>query len=132
MVFTFSVLDQKNPFLTNLFKKNQNCQYQRKFGTKINLTMRNSMMMFTFSIFDWKYLFAQIWQKSQNCQFKMKFGSKTNFNMRNSMINFLLVTEIIIRICKIQWWCLFYLFQTENRCPFEANFVQKVSIISLT
>ena len=56
MVFTFSVLDQKNLFSANLVKKNQNCQFQLKFGTKTNLIMQNSMMMFTFSAFEHKYL----------------------------------------------------------------------------
>ena len=48
-------------FLEKLFwgksgQKNQNCQFKRKFGTKNNLNMRNAMMMFTFSVFDHKYL----------------------------------------------------------------------------
>ena len=46
-VFTFSVLDQKNPFWANLVKKIKNSQFKLKFGTKTNLNMRNSMMMFT-------------------------------------------------------------------------------------
>ena len=36
---------------------NQNCQFQLKFGTKTNLNMQNSVVLFTFSVFDWKYLF---------------------------------------------------------------------------
>ena len=35
--------------------KNQNFQFKLKFGTKTSLNMQNSMMMFTFSIFDHKY-----------------------------------------------------------------------------
>ena len=58
---TFSVLEQKNVGRSG--QKDQNCQFKLKFGTKTNLNMRNSMMMFTFSVFDWKYLFGQIWSK---------------------------------------------------------------------
>ena len=59
----FFVLDQKNPFWANLVKKNQNCQFKLKFGTKTNLNMRNSMM-FTLSVFDHKYLtWANLVQK---------------------------------------------------------------------
>ena len=54
-VFTFSVLDLKNLFWANLVKKNQNCQFKLKFGTKTNLNMQNSMIMLTFPAFDHKY-----------------------------------------------------------------------------
>ena len=40
VVITFSVLDQKNSFWKNLVKKNQNCQFKLKFGTKTNLSTR--------------------------------------------------------------------------------------------
>ena len=63
-MFTFSALDQKNPFWGNLVKKkNQNCQFKQKFGAKTTLNMHNSMMIFTFSVFDRKYLFEQMWSK---------------------------------------------------------------------
>ena len=78
-MFTFSVLDQKNPFWENLVKKNQNCQLKEKFGTKTNLNMRSSMTILTFSVFDRKYLFVKIWpknQKNQNCQFELKFRTR--------------------------------------------------------
>ena len=44
--------------------------------------MQNSMMIFTFIVFDWKYLFGQIKidPKYQNCQFQMKFGEYAEFN----------------------------------------------------
>ena len=58
---TFSVLEQKNVGRSG--QKDQNCQFKLKFGTKTNLNMQNSMMMFTFPVFDWKYLFGQIWSK---------------------------------------------------------------------
>ena len=43
-------------FRVNLVQKNQNCYFKRKFGTKTDLNMRKLMIMFTFTIFDWKYL----------------------------------------------------------------------------
>ena len=43
-------------FLGKSGQKNQNCQFRLKFGTKTHLNMRNSMMMFIFSVFDLKYL----------------------------------------------------------------------------
>ena len=83
----------EKPFLGKSGQKNQNCQFKLKFGTKTNLNKRNSMMMFTFSVFDHKYLsWANLVQK-----FKI-VCSKWNLIQR------------LIRICKIQWWCLFYLF----------------------
>ena len=87
MVFTFSVLEQKNPFWANLVKKNQNCQFKLKVGTKTNLNMSNStMMMFTFSVFDHKYPF---WAKIQNCLLKVAFLRKTNLTMQNSIVGFI-------------------------------------------
>ena len=78
-------------FLGKSGQKNQNCQFKLKFGTKTNLNMRNSMMMFTFSVFEHKYLFwVNLVQK-----FKI-VCSKWNLIQR------------LIQICKIQWWCLFY------------------------
>ena len=101
MAFTFSVLDQKNSFLGKSGQKNQNCQFKLKFGTKTNLNMRNSMMMFTFSVFEHKYLsWVNLVQK-----FKI-VSSKWNLIQR------------LTRICKIKWWCLFYPVSTENSSLF--------------
>ena len=46
----------EKPFLGKSGQKNQNCQFKLKFGTKTNLNTQNSMMMFTFSVSDHKYL----------------------------------------------------------------------------
>ena len=40
----------------NLIQTNQSCQYKLKFGTKSNLNMKNSMVMFAFSVFILKIL----------------------------------------------------------------------------
>ena len=50
---TFSVLEQKNVGRSG--QKDQNCQFKLKFGTKTNLNMRNSMMMFTFTVLEQKF-----------------------------------------------------------------------------
>ena len=34
--------------------ENQNCQFKLKIGTKTNLDMQNPVLLFTFSVFDWK------------------------------------------------------------------------------
>ena len=49
----------EKPFLGKSVQKNQNCQFKLKLGAKANLNMGNSMMIFTFLVFDQKYL---IWE----------------------------------------------------------------------
>ena len=74
-------------------QKNSNCLFKQKFGTKTNLNMRNSMMMFTFSVFDYEYLlWANLVQR-----------------FKTVCLNLNLIQRLIRR-CKTQWWCLFYLF----------------------
>ena len=44
--------------------ENQNCQFKLKIGTKTNLDMQNPVLLFTFSVFEWKYPFqANLIQK---------------------------------------------------------------------
>ena len=52
----FFCFGREKPFLGKSYKKNQNCQFKLKLGTKTNLNMRNSLMMFTFSVFGHKCL----------------------------------------------------------------------------
>ena len=60
-MFTFSVLDQKNPFWTNLVKKKSKLSVKAEIWyQETNLNMLNSVMMLTFSVFDGKYLFVKI------------------------------------------------------------------------
>ena len=55
-----SVVDWKYlPFLDKFGPKNQNCHFKLKTGTKTNSHMKNTMVMFTFSVFDRKYLFLE-------------------------------------------------------------------------
>ena len=58
----------KITFWGKFVPENQNCQFKLKFGTKTNLDMQNSVVLFTFSVFDWKYPFkarfileAEVW-----------------------------------------------------------------------
>ena len=51
------------PFLGKFGPKNQNCQFKLKFGTRTNSDMQNSLVMFTFSVLDWKYFVGQIWSE---------------------------------------------------------------------
>ena len=72
-----------------LVPKNQNCQFKLKFGTSINLNMKNSMALFTFSVLERKYPFSgKFGSKNETCQFKLKFGTKNNSNMQNLMVMF--------------------------------------------
>ena len=43
-------------FLDKSGQKNENSQFNLKFGTKTNLNIKNSIMMFTFSIFEHRRL----------------------------------------------------------------------------
>ena len=66
-------------------KSGQNCQFKLKFGTKINLNMQMSMMVFTFSVFEQICFFGKFGPKIQNCLFKVKIDTNTNSNMQSSM-----------------------------------------------
>ena len=100
-------------FLGKFGPKTQNCQFKLTFVTQNNSKMQNYMVMFTFPLFDWIYLFwVNLVQKNQNCQFELiprlkflfqtrktflgkfgpenqnflfkeKFDTKTNSNMQN-------------------------------------------------
>ena len=90
------------PFLGKFGPKTQNCQFKLKFGTQNNSKMQNSMVMFTFPLIDWKYLFSvNLVQKNQNCCFEMKFRPRLN------------------SICRIQWQCLPFLFQTRKSLSWQ-------------
>ena len=85
------------PFLGKFGPKNQNCHFKLKFGTYTNSNMQNSIVMFTFSVFDWKYPF---WA---NLVQKVKIIS-WSWNL----------VPTLIRTCRIQWWCSFFLFLIGN------------------
>ena len=65
------------PFLGKFGPKTQNYQFKLKFCTQTNPNMQISMVMFTFSLFDWKYLFWEnLVQKNQNYQSELKFRTR--------------------------------------------------------
>ena len=53
----FSFFTTQIPLLDKFGPKNQNYQFKLKFGTSANSNMQNSVMVFTFSIFDQNNLF---------------------------------------------------------------------------
>ena len=53
----FSCFPREIPFLGKFGPKNQNCQFKLKYNTQTNSDIQNSVVPFSFSIFDWKYLF---------------------------------------------------------------------------
>ena len=114
--------------------------------------MQNSMVIFTFSIFEQKYPFwTNLVQKNLNFQLKLKFGIKNNSNMQNSMVMFTfsvffyrkcplwanLVQNIkivssnwnlaprLIQVWRIQWWCSLFSFSTEEK-HFLGKFGPKI------
>ena len=83
--------------LRQFVPKNQNYQLKLKFGTYTNSNMQNSMVIFTFSAFDWAYTF------SANLVQKIKIvSSRWNFRLK------------LIQICRIQCWCSLFLFLSGN------------------
>ena len=91
--FFLFYLGWKNPFLDKLGPQGQNCQFKMKFGTYINSNMQNSMVVFSFSVLDWKHIF------SADLIQKVKIVSLS----RNLVLR-------LIWICRTQWRSLLFLF----------------------
>ena len=80
----------EKPFRANLVKKINIVSLTWILVPRLIWIMGNSMMMFTFSVFDHKYIsWANLVQN-------FKIFSKWNLIQR------------LIRVCKIKWRCLFY------------------------
>ena len=78
----------KIPFLGKFGPKNQNYQLKLKFGTWANSNMQNSMMLFIYFVFDWKYHFlANLVQKIKIISWSWS------------------LVPGLIWICRIQWCC---------------------------
>ena len=72
------------------------------------------MVVFTFSVLDWKQLFlGKFGPKNQNCQFKLKFGIQSNLKMQSSVV----VTTFAFLDRIYSFW---------------ANLVQKFRTVSLS
>ena len=98
--------------------------------------------MFTFSVFDWKYLLEKFGPKNQNCQLELKFRTRLiwicrtvqkicgvhfsslrpekpfldKFALKNQkyQLEQKFGTKTLTWICGIQWWCSLFLFLTIN------------------
>ena len=108
------------PFLGKFSPNNENCHFKLKFGTYSNWNMKNSMVMFTVFVFDWKYHF---WA---NLAQKVKIISWNRD----------LVTRLIW-ICTIQWYCSLFLFLSGNTlfgqiCSIKSKFHFKLKFGSYT
>ena len=69
-------------FLGKFGLKIQNCLFGVKLGTTINSSEKNSMKMFIFSVFEWKYpVLGNLFHKNQNCLLRVKFRTQTDSNI---------------------------------------------------
>ena len=94
---SFSCFWVEIPFLGKFGPKNQNCHFKLKFGTYTNSNMQNSMVMFIFLVFAWKYPFwANLVQKIKIVTLSLN------------------LVPTLIRTCRIQWWCSFFWFLSGN------------------
>ena len=96
ILFTFFCFWVQIPFLGKFGPKDQNYQFKLKFGTGTNSNMENSMVMFIFSLFDWKYPWANLLQKVKIISWSWTLVPR------------------IIRICWIQWCCSLFSILTGN------------------
>ena len=87
----------ETPFLGKFGPKNQNCQFNLKFGTWTNSNMENSMVVFTFSVLDWKHPF---WVNSVQ-------------NIKIASLNWNVVSRLFW-ICRIQELRSLFLLLTRN------------------
>ena len=111
----FFLFGPEIPFLVNFGqkKKNQNCQFKLKFGTKTNWNMQNSMVMFILFVLDKKYHFlTMLVQKNKSVSLSWNLVPR------------------LIRICRIEWaFSLFFVL--DGKHPFWADLFQKTKIVSL-
>ena len=108
-------LKYRKPFLGKFDPKNENCQFKLKFATYIDSKMKNSKVMFIFSLFYRNYLFLEKFvPENQSCFLKLKFRTQTDSNL-GFKVNF----------------HFFFLFQVENTL-FGLILVQKLKIASLS
>ena len=100
-------------FLGKFGPKNQNCHFMLKFSTYTNSNMQNSLMLFSFFVFECKSLFwANLVQ-----------------NIKILTLCWHLVPRLI-QICRIQWGYSLFLFSSANGF-LGAYLVQKVKIVTL-
>ena len=116
LMFTFHFRSEI-PCLGQFGPKNQNCQLKVKLDTQTNSNMLNSMMLFTFFVFD------------GNRTSQANLVEIVNiYSLRRNLI------PRLIPLCRIQWQCFhLFLFQSETlflgkfglkcqNCEFKAKF----------
>ena len=67
--------------------KTQNYQFKLKFCAQTNSNIQNSIVIITFSVFDWKYVFGQTWSKNSKWSVLVEISHQTNVNMQNYVEN---------------------------------------------
>ena len=83
------------PYLDKSGPKIQNFHFMLKFGTYTKVNMQNSMVMFIYFVFDWKYPFgANLVEKIKIISWSLDLVAR------------------LIRICWIQWCCSLFSFLT--------------------
>ena len=102
-------------FLGKFGTKNQYCQFKLKFGTWSNPNMRNSVVMFTFSVFDWKYPFCA------NLVQKIKIVNLI-LNMVPKLIQICRVKKVMCTLSVLDWKHHFW----ANLAPKNPNFQFKL------
>ena len=94
--------------------KHENCWFKLKFGTQNNPNMRNSMLLFTLSVFNREHPFcANLVQKVKIVSLSWNWGAS------------------LIRICRTQWCCLLSSSSTEN-AGFRQVWSKKTNLLVYT
>ena len=111
-MFTFSVFDWNDPFLTSLVEKFKTVNLSWNLVRSLNRICKIQWWC-SFYLFYLEIPFLdKLAPKNKNCQFRLKFGTSANLNLQNSMVVF-----------------IFSVF--DGKHPFWANVVQKIKIVSL-
>ena len=112
----FFCFKPETTFLGKFGSKNQNGQFELKFGAYTNSNMHNSVVVFTLSVLGLKKLFwANLVQKIKMISFSWNFVPR------------------LIRECRIQWWYSLSCFKletiflgqfgsTNQSCQFKVKF----------
>ena len=118
-------------FLGKFGPKNQNCHFKLKFGTYTNSNMQNSMVMFSFSVFDRKYPFwANLVQKVKIVSWSWNLVPRLNricwSQFCCSLFSILTRKAVLGQIwSKLSIFTVFFLFPIRNAL-FWKNLVQNV------
>ena len=110
----FFCFKPETAFLGKFGSKNQNGQFELKFGAYTNSNMQNSMVVYTLSVLDlkkpfWANLVQPFWANSVQKTKMISFS--WNFVPR------------LIRVCRVQWWCSLSCFKPETifLCQFGST-----------